>query len=78
MTEVHIDDPRFGSWEVVGSFEDLHTAKAFRQQLSEQGFDAELTADWPLDRFGRGEIYLSVPPEQLLEAQELVDLPSDD
>ena len=29
-----------------------------------------LTADWPLDRFGRGDIALRVPPGLWSEAEE--------
>jgi hypothetical protein len=59
--ELHVGDPRFDAWDVVRDFEDLETARAWRQQLAESGIEAALTADWPLDRFGRGDIALRVP-----------------
>ncbi len=39
----------------------LRTARAWHQALIEAGIEAALTADWPLDRFGRGDIALRVP-----------------
>jgi hypothetical protein len=71
-TPVHVDDPRFDSWGVVRDFGDLRTARAWHQALVEAGIEAALTADWPLDRFGRGEIYLQVPPEHWSEAELLL------
>jgi hypothetical protein len=35
--------------------------------------DACCVADHPLDRFGRGDIYLVVPPEQWSRANEIVE-----
>jgi hypothetical protein len=70
---VLIGDPRIANWESVGSFEDQDTAVAWRDQLRAMGVDACCTADYPLDRFGRGEIYLVVPPEQWSRATEVVD-----
>jgi hypothetical protein len=70
--QVHVGDPRFDSWELVRDFEDLATARAFRQQLAEVGIDAVLTADWPLDRFERGDIALRVPPGDWSDAEELL------
>jgi hypothetical protein len=64
QTPVYVDDPRFDRWEVVRSFGDLRTARAWHQALVEAGIEAALTADWPLDRFGHGEISLCVPGEQ--------------
>jgi hypothetical protein len=37
------------------------------------GVDAACTADQPLDRFGHGDIYLVVPPEQWSRANEIID-----
>ena len=71
-TPVHVDDPRFDSWEVVRDFGDLRTARAWHQALVEAGIEAVLTADWPLDRFGRGDIALRVPPEDWSEAELLL------
>lgn len=71
--ELHVGDPRFDAWEVVRDFEDLPTARSFRQHLDEAGIEAALTADWPLDRFGRGDIALRVPPGSWSDAEELLD-----
>jgi len=80
-TPVHVDDPRFDGWEVVRDFADLRTARAWHQGLEEGGIEAVLTADWPLDRFGRGEISLRVQPDDWSEAEMLLsnlDLDLDD
>ncbi len=71
-TPVHVSDPRFDSWEVVRDFGDVKTARAWHQALEEAGIDAALTADWPLDRFGHGEISLRVPGEHWSEAEMLL------
>jgi hypothetical protein len=71
--ELHVGDPRFDSWDVVRDFEDLPTARSFRQHLSDIGIHAALTADWPLDRFGRGDIALRVPPGSWSDAEEALD-----
>ena len=71
--ELHVGDPRFDGWEVVRDFEDLPTARSFRQHLDDAGIEAALTADWPLDRFGRGDIALRVPPGSWSDAEELLD-----
>ena len=55
------------------SFEDTETALAWRDQLRALGLDASLTADHPLDHFGRGDIFLVVPPDQWSRATEIVD-----
>jgi hypothetical protein len=70
--QVHVGDPRFDDWEVVRDFEDLATARAFRQQLADAGLESVLTADWPLDRFDRGDIALRVPPGGWSDAEELL------
>jgi hypothetical protein len=75
LAELQIGDPRFDDWEVVRDFEDLETARAFRQSLAEGGVDAALTSDWPLDEFGRGDIALRVPPDQWSEAEEVLGEP---
>ena len=72
---VHVGDPRFDDWEVVRDFEDVASARAWLQTLDDAGLDAALTADWPLDRFGRGDIALRVAPGQWSEANELLDEP---
>ena len=71
-TPVHVDDPSFDSWEVVRDFTDVRTARAWYQALEEAGIEAVLTADWPLDRFGRGDIALRVRPDDWSEAELLL------
>lgn len=71
-TPVHIGDPGFDHWEVVRDFADLRTARAWHQALVEAGIEAALTADWPLDRFGHGDIALRVPSEVWSEAELLL------
>jgi hypothetical protein len=66
-------DPRMDGWETVADFEDQPTAVAWRDQLRSFGLDAGCVADHPLDRFGRGDIYLVVPPEQWSRANEIID-----
>lgn len=70
---IHIGDPRFDGWETVREFGDLETALAWRDALRENGFVAELTSDWELDRFRRGDIRLEVPPGTWSEADALLD-----
>jgi hypothetical protein len=70
---VSIGDPRFDDWETVSTFEDQATAVAWRDRLRELGMDAACVADHPPDRFGRGDIYLVVPPDQWSRASEIVD-----
>ena len=69
---MHIGDPRFDSWDVVRDFEDVSTGLAFRRHVLDSGIDAVLTADWPLDRFGRGDIALRVPPGSWSDAEDLL------
>jgi len=69
---VHIDDPSFDSWEVVRDFGDVRTARAWCQSLEEAGIEGVLTADWPLDRFGRGDIALRVRPQHWSEAEMML------
>ena len=69
---IHIGDPRFDDWEIVHEFGDLQTGLAWRDVLREHGMTAELTSDWELDRFNRGDINLQVPPGHWSEAEELV------
>ena len=75
--ELQVGDPRYDDWEVVRDFGELETARAFRQSLTDRGMTAILTADWPLDQWGRGDIALRVPPGSWSEAEELLD-PDDD
>ena len=69
---IHVGDPRFYSWEVVRDFDDLDSALAWRGHLEEAGVECVLTSDWPLDRFGRGDVALRVPPGRWSEAEELL------
>jgi hypothetical protein len=71
--QVHVGDPRFDDWEPVRDFENVKAAQAWREHLANAGYEAVLTADWPLDRLGRGDIALRVPPEQWSEAEALLD-----
>lgn len=70
---VLIGDPRAEDWESVSTLEDQRTAVAWRDHLRAMGIDATCVADHPLDRFGRGDIYLMVPPEQWSRANEIID-----
>ncbi len=70
---VAIDDPRLEGWETVSTFEKRATAVAWRGRLRELGIDASCVADRSLDRFGRGDIYLVVPPDQWSRANEVVE-----
>jgi hypothetical protein len=70
---VLIGDPRVEGWESVGMFEDQATAVAWRDQLRLMGVNACCVADHPLDRSGRGDIFLVVPPDQWSQATEIVD-----
>lgn len=71
-TPVHVGDPRFEGWETVRELGDLKTARAWHQALEEAGIEAVLTSDWPLDRFGRGDISLCVEPDDWGEAEFLL------
>lgn len=70
---VSIGDPRLEAWETVSVFEEQNTAVAWRDQLRAMGLDASCVADRPLDRFGRGDVYLVVPPGQWSRANEIVE-----
>ena len=70
---ISIGDPRLDGWETVSTFEERETALAWRDQLRGLGVDAACVADHPPDRFGRGDIYLVVPPEQWSRATEIVE-----
>jgi len=71
--ELHVDAPEYDDWALVEEYEDLPTALAFRDRVRDLGLQAELTADHPLDRFGRGDIALRVPPEQYGDATVALD-----
>jgi len=70
--ELYVGDPRFDDWDVVGEFDSVDAARAYRQHLEEAGLDAVITADHPLDRFGHGDIALRVPPGRWSEADEFL------
>jgi hypothetical protein len=70
---VSVGDPRLEDWETVATFQEQTTALAWRDELRGMGLQAQCTADQPLDRFGRGDIYLVVPPEQWSRANEIVE-----
>jgi hypothetical protein len=70
---VLIGDPRVEDWETVTTFEERDTALAWRDQLRNMGLDAKCAADHPLDAFGRGDIYLVVPPQQWSRANEIIE-----
>jgi hypothetical protein len=70
---VSVGDPRLEGWETVSTFEDRKTAVAWRDQLRAMGLDASCVADRPLDSFGRGDIYLVVPPDQWSRATEIAE-----
>ena len=70
---VSIGDPRLEGWETVSVFDEQKAAVAWRDQLRHMGVDAQCVADHPLDRFGRGEVYLVVPPQQWAQANEIVE-----
>jgi hypothetical protein len=72
MADLFVGDPAYDDWEVVRDFEDLDSAKAWHQHLAEGGVESVLTSDYELDRFGRGDIALRVPPGQWSEAEELL------
>jgi hypothetical protein len=68
-----VGDPRLEDWETVSTFDDEKTAVAWRDQLRAMGIDANCAADHPLDSFGRGDIYLVVPPDEWSRANEIVE-----
>lgn len=69
---ISIGDRLYDEWPVVRDYEDAATAQSFLQAIREAGLTAVLTSDWPLDRFGRGDIALRVPPGDWSEAEEFM------
>ena len=67
--------PSYDDWDVVRDFDDLETARAWRQQLTDAGHEAVITSDHPLNEYGRGDIALRVPPGKWSEANEALDEP---
>ena len=76
LAELKVGDASYDDWDVVRDFEELETARAWRQQLTDTGMQAVITSDHPLDEFGRGDIALRVPPGKWSEANELLDEPA--
>jgi hypothetical protein len=75
LAELHVGDAAYDDWDVVRDFDDLETARAWRQQLTDAGVDAVITSDYDLNEYGRGDIALRVPPGRWSEANELLDEP---
>jgi hypothetical protein len=73
LAELQIGDASYDDWDVVRDFEELETARAWRQQLTDAGIDAVITSDYPLNEYGRGDIALRVPPGRWSEANELLE-----
>lgn len=71
-SQLYTGDPRFDDWEPVRDFEDIDAARSWRQHLEDAGIDAVITSDWPLDRFGRGDISVCVPPDRWSDAEEFL------
>ncbi|HET9102711.1 MAG TPA: hypothetical protein VFN55_05105 [Solirubrobacteraceae bacterium] len=57
----------------MATFQDEATAVAWRDQLRLMDVPASCTADRPLDRFGRGDVFLVVPGEHWSRATEIVE-----
>src|SRR3954449_7067833 len=76
LAELKVGDAAFDDWDVVRDFEDLETARAWRQQLTDAGHEAVITSDHPLNEYGRGDIALRVPPGKWSEANEALDEPA--
>jgi hypothetical protein len=72
--ELRVGDARLDDWEVVKDFDDLETARAFHQALTDAGIQAEITSDYEVNQYGRGDISLRVPPGKWSEANELLDV----
>jgi hypothetical protein len=75
LAELQVGNASYDDWDVVRDFEDLETARAWRQQLTDAGLEAAITSDHPLNEYGRGDIALRVPPGRWSEANELLDEP---
>ena len=75
LAELKIGDASYDDWDVVRDFEDLETARAWRQQLTDAGHEAVITSDHPLNQYGRGDIALRVPPGEWSDANEALDEP---
>ncbi len=73
LAELHVGDASYDDWDVVRDFAELETARAFCQALTDQGAEAVLTSDWPLDKWGRGDIALRVPPGRGIETEAMLE-----
>ena len=73
VAELIVGDAAYDDWEVVEDFDDLETARAWRQQLTDAGMKAVLTSDHPVNEYGRGDISVRVPPGRWSEAQEMLE-----
>jgi hypothetical protein len=73
LAELRVSDATYDGWDIVADYAELETARAFRQALTDRGMEAVLTADWPLDEYGRGDISLRVPAGRGLEAEEMLE-----
>jgi hypothetical protein len=73
LSELHVGDAAYDDWDIVRDFSELETARAFRQALTDRGERAVLTSDWPLDKWGRGDISLRVPAGRGIEAEEMLE-----
>jgi hypothetical protein len=67
--KVAVGDPSYDDWPVVRDFAERASARTWLQHLRDAGFDTALTSDWPVDRFGRGDIALRVAPGQWSDAE---------
>ena len=75
LAELKVGDAGYDDWNVVRDFDDLETARAWRQQLTDQGVEAVITSDYELDEFHRGDIALRVPPGKWSAANEALEPP---
>jgi hypothetical protein len=66
---VHVGDATYDDWAVVGEFDALDNALAWRDHLRDAGIKAVLTSDWPLDEFRGGDIALRVPASDYGDAE---------
>jgi hypothetical protein len=73
IAELQVGNPVYDGWPVVRDFEELDAARAWRQQLTELGLEAVLTADWEPDEHGRGDIALRVPQDQYADASNALE-----
>jgi hypothetical protein len=58
---------------LVGPVEVCRNANVRVDRLRERGIAAAWVADSPPDRYGRGDIYLVVPPDEWSRASEILE-----